>query len=429
LPKKTSIGIFNFQNLHKACLNCRKNKRRTYHAAKFEINFEKKILKLEEELKNQSYSPIRSICFVVENPVLREIFAGAFRDRVIHHLLYNFLENVFEPKFIEQSYACRKNKGNHKSLKDLKKYLLKASKNNAQKIYFLHLDIKAFFMSLNKQILFEIISSKVNNPKILWLCKTVIFNDPTKNFVRKGDLTLFEKIPKRKSLFGVPSSQGLPIGNLTSQFFANVYMNELDSFVKRKLKAKYYMRYVDDFLLISKNIKELKLWKLKIKIFLKERLKLELNEKKQILESAEKGIDWLGYIVKPRYVLVRKRVVESFKNKLFAFNKNLEKYQAGKSLKSQIKIPFLEYEPSYEELQKMLAVINSYHGHFKHAHSYNLKKHIWESHFKELKKYFEPKDKNFSCFKIKESVKLKNQKSRRTRDYLNSPLPGANGRT
>src|SRR3972149_1478289 len=164
--------IFNFQNLYKAYISCRRHKRNTYHAAEFEVNYESELLKLEEELQDHNYKLGRSICFVVKEPSLREIFAATFRDRVVHHLLYNFLEPVFEP----------------------------------------------------------------------------IFNDPIKKFVSKGNRLLFKKIPPYKSLFHVPETQGLPIGNLTSQFFANVYLNKLDQFVKHKLKAKYYLRYVDDFM-------------------------------------------------------------------------------------------------------------------------------------------------------------------------------------
>src|SRR3989339_1681092 len=160
--------IFNFQNLYKAYISCRRHKRNTYHAAEFEVNYESELLKLEEELQDHNYKLGRSICFVVKEPTLREIFAATFRDRVVHHLLYNYLEPIFESKFIDQSYACRKNKGIHNSLNDLKKYLRKITKNNNQKAYFLHLDIKGFFMSLGKDVLFKLISNQIKNPELLW---------------------------------------------------------------------------------------------------------------------------------------------------------------------------------------------------------------------------------------------------------------------
>jgi len=387
--------IFNFQNLYKAYIDCRKHKRQTYHAVKFEINFESELLKLEEELKNHTYEPGRSICFVVEEPTLREIFAATFRDRVVHHLLYNYLEPIFESKFIDQSYACRKNKGIHNSLNDLKKYLRKITKNNNQKAYFLHLDIKGFFMSLGKDVLFKLISNQIKNPELLWLTRIIIFSDPTKNFTSKGDKSLFIKIPPYKSLFGVPENQGLPIGNLTSQFFANVYLNQIDQFAKHNLKAKYYLRYVDDFLLLSDNKNQLKDWQNKITNFLKESIYLDINTKKTILEDTTKGIDWLGYIVKLDHILIRKRIVKNFKRKLFEYNQILSKK-----------------DPSLELIYKILATTNSYFGYFSHADTFNLKKHLLENHFQEIQKYIEPKDTHLISLQIKSEFLKRAKKAR-----------------
>jgi len=398
--KLSGAKIFNFQNLYRAYLDCRRHKRKTYHAAKFEIKFESELLKLEEELQNHTYELGRSICFVVEEPSLREVFAATFRDRVVHHLLYNFLEPVFEPKFIDQSYACRKNKGIHESLNDLQGYLGKITKNHRRKAYYIHLDIKGFFMSLNKEILFRLISNQIKNPELIWLTKLIIFNDPIKNFTSKGNRSLFDKIPPHKSLFHVPENQGLPIGNLTSQFFANVYLNELDQFAKHKLKAKYYLRYVDDFLLLSEDKDQLKQWRAAIVSFLKERLCLELNLKKQILQETNKGIDWLGYIIKPDHILVRRRIVKNFKRKLFQYNQILKNY-SQKDEGGQLLLPLFANDPPLELIEKMLATVNSYFGHFKHADTFKLRTHLWENRFQKLRNYIEPKDPDLTCLQIK----------------------------
>ena len=140
--------IFSYENLLRCYYECRKRKRYTVNAAKFEINFEDELLKLQRELKEHTYKPGRSICFVVTEPKAREIFAADFRDRIVHHILVNYLEPIWEPKFIDQSYSCRKEKGAHKAIKDLKRYIGKVSPDNRQPAYFLQVDIKSFFLSV-----------------------------------------------------------------------------------------------------------------------------------------------------------------------------------------------------------------------------------------------------------------------------------------
>jgi hypothetical protein len=367
---------------------------------KFETACESELLKLEQELQHHTYILGRSICFVVEEPSLREIFAATFRDRVVHHLLYNFLEPIFEPKFIDQSYACRKNKGIHQSLHDLRRYLRKITKNHNRKAYFLHLDIRGFFMSLKKNIIFKLISAQVKNPEILWLTELIIFNDPIKNFTSKGESSLFDKIPPHKSLFHVPENQGLPIGNLTSQFFANVYLNELDQFVKHTLKVTYYLRYVDDFMLLSCDQEQLREWNDAIIIFLKKHLQLELNLKKSILQATDEGIDWLGYIVQPDHIIVRRRIVKNFKRKLFQYDQVLKKYSHETEYR-QLVLPLYTNDPPLKLIEKILATVNSYFGHFKHADTFTLKTRLWESHFQTLKNYIEPKDEKLTSLRIK----------------------------
>jgi len=380
---------FSLDEILKAYLSCRKNKRNTINQIKFEINLEENLYSLYKSLNNGSYYPGRSICFVVTYPKLREIFAADFKDRIVHHLLVSRIEPYFEKRFIYDSYACRVNKGVHKAIARLTSF----SKVNK---YYLQIDIKSFFSNIDKNILYSIIAGEGGNSKIIFLNKStkdllkiIIFYDPTKNYCIKGDKDLLQKIPFDKSLFYTPKDKGLPIGNLTSQFFANVYLNQIDQYIKRTLKVKYYIRYVDDLILLSNDKNKLLKWKEDINNYLINNLKLELNKNKDKLGSVENGINFLGYIVRPNYTLSRKRVVSNLKNKLYFFNKG---YLLSSNNQKQIALP-LSKNLTNGELDKILATINSYYGHFRHANTYRLRRNLYENNFENLKKYLVPVNK------------------------------------
>ncbi len=373
--------IFSYENILKRYYDCRRHKRYTINAAKFELHFEAELLKLKKELDSHTYRPGRSLCFVVTKPKLREIFAADFRDRVVHHILVDYLEPIWESIFIGQSYACRKGKGTHRAIKDLQRYIHKVSQNNRATAYYLQIDIESFFVSLKKDILFSMIRRKVKNPEVLWLAKTIIYHNPTAYYHRKGQTSLFDLVPDNKSLFKVPPGQGLPIGNLTSQFFANVYLNDLDQFIRHKLKVKYYLRYVDDLLLLSSDKDQLKFWREEINTFLVDKLKLRLHPQKQTLRDICQGIDFLGFVVKPGYTLMRRRIVRNLKDKLWEFNK----------IKSQ---------PQRQEAERILSMVNSYYGQFRHANTFGLRQKLWHRNFGKLKDLLAPVDKEYRYFKI-----------------------------
>ena len=334
--------------------------------------------------------------------MLREIFAATFRDRVVHHLLYNHQEPIFEPKFIYQSYACRPDKGIHRSLSDLKTYLRKLTNNGRITAYALHLDIRGFFMHIDKHILFRLISAHINNPDIRWLTRVVIFNDPVRNFISKGDRSLLYKVPAHKSLFHAPPDKGLPIGNLTSQFFANVYLDQLDQFVKHSLKCRYYLRYVDDFILLSRDQECLRDWQKNIEVYLNQTLELTLNPQKERLHPVSEGVHWLGYVVRPEYVLVQRHIVSALRNRLHHFIQKLEEYShRSVTPDGQFLLPFTEKLPPRPLLEGMLAIIHSYYGYFKHANSFRLRQSLWRNHFGQLKYYLEPQDKSLVSFRLR----------------------------
>ena len=387
-----SQNLFSFKNLLRAYYSCRKRKRKTINAAKFEINFERELLRIEQELKSYTYQPGRSICFVITNPKPREVFAADFRDRVVHHLLVGYLEPIWEKIFIYQSYSCRNEKGAHLAINDLKRYSRKITTNFSKPAYYLQIDISAFFMSLKKDILFNLIKRHTKNTDILWLTEKIIFQNQTKNFYYKGDKNLIKLIPHHKSLFNVSPDQGLPIGNLTSQFFANIYLNELDQFAKHNLKISYYLRYVDDILIFHQDINQLEEWASQIDIFLQEKLELKLHPDKKYLKSIYDSINFVGYIINPQNTLVRNRTVNSLKKKLYNFNRKI--------LKQYPEQPIYSWTPELcEKFKQIFETINSYYGHFKHADTYNLRKHLYKKHFNILKIYLIPSDKNYNYFK------------------------------
>ena len=383
-----SKTIFTFEKLYQAYLDCRKTKRKTINALKFEWNLERNLFQLKKALETKKYKPGRSICFVVKEPSPREIFAASFKDRVVHHLLIREILEMGERKFIFDSFACRKNKGTHAAVKRLKRFIRKVTQNYKKEAFYCQLDISGFFMSIDHDILFSIFKkfiSKQDKPnqweeEVLWLARTIIFYKPTKNYLIKGSPSLFKLIPPRKSLFESGENAGLPIGNYSSQFSANLYLNELDQFVKRELKCRYYVRYVDDLILLDRDKENLRHWRNKINNFLEERLSLKLNLDKTKIQPIDNGINFLGYFVKPDYVLVCRRVVSRLKNKLYFLNKNKKETL---------------------ELNKTLATINSYYGHFKHAFSFNLRKDIYENHLGEKGEKFLPK-REYSFLKLME---------------------------
>jgi retron-type reverse transcriptase len=360
--------ICSLENLHRQYLKCRRNKRNTLNALRFEYDLEANLVRLQEEIEGQTYEPSRSVCFVLKRPKLREIFAADFRDRVVHHILVDALENVWEPLFIHDSYACRKGKGTHTAVKRLQAFMRRVSRNGTRRAYFVHLDIRGFFLHINKEILYRIITKRIRDEKLLWLARTVIFHDCTKNFVLKGERGLLEKIPSHKTLFGTQNQRGLPIGNLASQFFANVYLNELDQFVKHHLKARYYPRYSDDFVLLHEDKERLLAWRDEIREFLQSRLRLSLNERRQSLGPVSNGVDFLGYIVRPDYLLVRRRVVNRLKARLRG-------YETGLVARREQGTIFRYDRPVLAELRATWA---SYAAHLKMAHTHRLRETLWD---------------------------------------------------
>lgn len=238
------------ENLYRQYYHFRRNKRNTINALRFESEQEKNLIALRQALIDRRYKPRRSVCFFTTRPKFREIIAADFRDRVVHHLLVDYLEQIWEPIFIHDSYACRKGKGVHKGVQRLQQFTRQASANGSRPAWYLQLDIKNYFMSIDRDILFAMLSAKLNDAMALWLTRVLVYHDVTEHCHFRGRQELLARIPPHKTLFGTCPNKGLPIGNLNSQFFANVYLNHLDQFVKHELKCRHYLRYCDDFVLL-----------------------------------------------------------------------------------------------------------------------------------------------------------------------------------
>jgi len=296
--------ICSFENLHLAYLKARKCKRYRNEILKFSYNLEENLLNLQEELLNQTYQHGGYREFIVCDAKKRHIKAAPFRDRVAHHALCNVIEPIFDKGFIYDTYACRAERGTHKAIKRFQSFL----KNNLNS-YCLKCDISKYFDNIDHQILFKLIQKKIVDQKVLWLIKRIL-ESSNKEF-----------------------GKGIPIGNLTSQLFANIYLNELDQFVKHKLRMKYYIRYMDDFLILGYDKKELHRIEKEIKKFLQDKLKIELHPKKanvfpihpvrydKLSNGASKNIDFLGYRIFGTHKLLRKSTVKRFIRRTKAYQR------------------------------------------------------------------------------------------------------------
>jgi hypothetical protein len=364
---------YSFRQLYVAYLSCRRRKRNTINALRFEESLLDNLVGLGKSLAAGDYTPFRSVCFVAKQPKLREIFAADFRDRVVHHLLVPRIEEIFEPKFIHDSFACRKGKGTHAAVERLKYFMNRITKGGRVSAWFMQLDIRSFFMSIDRGVLLGILDRHIRDRRDMALAKTIVRNDCTRDFVYKGDPRLLRGIPPHKSLFHIPAGKGLPIGNLTSQFFGNVYLNALDQFVKHELKAEFYIRYVDDFIILHTDMEALLAFRERIAAFLAERLALELKPG-MTLKRVSEGSDFLGYIVRPDYMLVRARVVGNLRARLRQFRDEMtECRHAGGERYTHIHLR----EETIRRLRQMLA---SYWGHFRHANAHTLAYRLFDKY-------------------------------------------------
>lgn len=343
----------------RAYYQCRKRKRGTVNALKFEQNYEQEIIKLWKEVNEGTYQIGKSIAFVVTRPKDREIFAADFRDRIVHHVIINKLEKSMDRDFIPDCYSCRDGKGTDYGIKRLNKKIKTLSCCYTKDIWIGKFDIKGFFMSINKNILWKMLEAyiqknyhKRDKRVLLRICKQVVLHNPEKHCIRKSPWWLWKRLPANKSLFTCDPTCGLPIGNLTSQWFANFYLMYFDKEMDTRFGG-YYGRYVDDFYVLSTSkeyIIETIPW---IENYLQTNLQLGLHQKKRYIQPYWNGIKFIGTFIKRGRMYLGNETRSNLVQAIHAFNKK---------------------EKTKETATTFVSVLNSYLGFAVGKESYNVRK-------------------------------------------------------
>lgn len=287
-------NIVSVANLLSAWKEFRKGKRKKHDVAEFEFYLEDNLFKMNEELEKQIFVFDEYEPFIVNDPKRREIHKASVRDRVLNQAIFRVLYPVFNKSFIYDSFSSRVGKGIHIGVNRLFNASQKVTENWREGGYALKCDIRNFFDSVDHTVLFELIKRKIKDEKTLDLISRIING--------------FEKT----------ENKGIPLGNVTSQLFANIYLNELDRFVKHTLKVKYYFRYADDFVLLEKDEDTLKEYKYKIEEFLERNLLLCLHKDKVFIRKIQQGVDFLGYVVLPHTIILRTKTKKRILKKIFA---------------------------------------------------------------------------------------------------------------
>ena len=248
----------------------------------FSLHLSENIFNLHTNLKTKTYIHGGYHAFKISDPKPRDIHKATVMDRLLHHAIYRKLYPFFDTKFIHDSYSCRKWKGTHRALDRFTDFGRKVSRNNTKTCWILKCDVRKFFASIDQNILTDILRFHNLDNDTIWLLQTVI-----------------------SSFSSIEIGKGLPLGNLTSQLLVNVYMNEFDQYVKHRLKATYYIRYADDFVVMSRDKIELQDMLTQVRFFLKDNLKLELHPSKMSITTIASGVDFLGLVHFPHHRVLR----------------------------------------------------------------------------------------------------------------------------
>lgn len=325
-------------DLHEAYLDARRHKRNKPYQLRFETRAEEYLEELCDELYNRTYRPLPSSCFIITDPKKREVFAAEFRDRIVHHLYYNYTYRMYERTFIADTYSCMKRRGTHYGIGRLYDHIRKESHNYTRPCYVMKMDIRGYFMHINRQKLLGICLKSLDRMSmhkvskhrperwcdvvdmefVRWLTAEIALLNPIEGCKVIGPLSDWDDLPHDKSLYHSPEGCGLPIGNLTSQLFSNVYLNVLDQFMKRVLCCRYYGRYVDDFYVVDADKERLQSIVPEVRDFLQRELDLVFHDGKLQIISIWHGVEFLGSWLKPHRIYASRTTVARMKPKLHA---------------------------------------------------------------------------------------------------------------
>ena len=353
MPALRLTDSYSYRDIVLAYLDCRRRKRNKRSAIAFETNFETNLGNLLEEVNSGSYRIGSSQVFVVTHPKPREIWAAGFRDRIVHHLVYRDIAPWYESRFIEDTFSCIRGRGTQAAAQRLERFCRQATENWSRGAWCLQIDIANFFVSINRPILWSVLAQDIGETSLTArLLKQVLFHDPTQSPHIKTP-HLLHLVPQHKSLWHCKPGCGLPIGNLTSQFLSNVYLDALDKFTKHVLKTRWYARYVDDAVLLSHDRSQLYEWKDAIDEWLKHERGLRLHPNKVTVKPADSGINFVGTVVLPFRSYPRKMTVHS----------------AARAAHALSKTPL---DKGYFD------TLNSYIGMMRNTTSFNIRKRLCE---------------------------------------------------
>lgn len=308
----------NYEHLEDAYYRARRWKLKKSEIIEREDNLEQNMKLLYTDLCDETYTISPTRRHIIQDPVVREIIVLSFRDRIVQHFVHSYLYPIRDKRFIYDSYSNRVDKGTLAGIQRVDYFMRSCSRNYTKDCYVMKLDIQSCFLSVDRQILRDMIYSRlrtihVSRDKVwlLGLIQLIIFHDYCKDCADRTTDIQCSLLPPHKSLSFVPKSQGMPLGNLTSQLFANIYLHELDQFVKHTLKIKYYTRYVDDFVLFHEDKEYLLDCHRQIKSFLSEKLKMTLHPNKFYLQHYRRWVKFLGVMIYPYYRVVGKRIISN----------------------------------------------------------------------------------------------------------------------